>query len=131
HAASIIKLEPLDAPAQATDASAPVADAGSTTTVFEGARLIAGDGGAPVENAAFVVTGDRITQVGRKGALAAAGARHVDLTGKTVMPALVDAHVHPGYRQGTTFSAQNYTHDNLIAMLDRLASYGVAAVLEA
>ncbi|HXI28141.1 MAG TPA: amidohydrolase family protein, partial [Vicinamibacterales bacterium] len=131
HAASIIKLEPLDAPAQATDASAPVADAGSTTTIFEGARLIAGDGAAPVENAAFVVTGDRITQVGRNGALAAAGARHVDLTGKTVMPALVDAHVHLGYRQGTTFSAQNYTRDNLVATLDRLASYGVAAVLEA
>src|SRR3954469_7432395 len=36
-------------------------------TVFEGARLIVGDGSAPIENSAFVVEGNRITQVGRKG----------------------------------------------------------------
>lgn len=36
-------------------------------TVFEGERLIAGDGSAPVENAAFVVENGRFTAVGRKG----------------------------------------------------------------
>jgi hypothetical protein len=35
-------------------------------TVFEGARLIVGDGGAPIENAAFVVQNNRFTQVGRR-----------------------------------------------------------------
>ena len=34
-------------------------------TVFEGARLIVGDGRAPIENATFVVSGNRFTQVGR------------------------------------------------------------------
>jgi imidazolonepropionase-like amidohydrolase len=63
--------------------------------------------------------------------LDAVGARHVDLIGKTVMPALVDAHVHLGYRRGTTFTAENYTRENLHAILDRFAYYGVAAVLEA
>jgi imidazolonepropionase-like amidohydrolase/streptogramin lyase len=123
HGASIVKLEPLDGQA------APSADAG--LTIYEGARLIAGDGRPPTDNSAFIVSGDRITQVGTKGSLDAAGARHVDLTGKTVMPALIDAHVHLGYRQGTTFTAENYTRDNLTAIFDRLAYYGVAAVLEA
>jgi imidazolonepropionase-like amidohydrolase len=101
------------------------------TTVFEGARLITGDGSAPIENAVVVVTGDRITAVGRRGEVAAPpGAVRVDLTGKTVMPALVDDHVHMGYRRGTSFTADNYTRENLLDMLDRYAWYGVAAVLE-
>ena len=65
------------------------------TTLFEGARLIVGDGSAPIENAAFIVQGNRFAQVGRRGELKApAGAARVDLTGKTVMPAIVDTHAH-------------------------------------
>jgi len=101
-------------------------------TLFEGARLITGDGRAPIENAAFVVERGRFTAIGRKGALRApAGAHHVDLGGKTVMPALVDAHVHLGYRSGVTFTAANYTRQNVLDELDRFSYYGVAAVLEA
>jgi imidazolonepropionase-like amidohydrolase len=48
-----------------------------------------------------------------------------------VMPALVDAHVHLGYRNGATFTAENYTSGNLVDELDRFSYYGVAAVLEA
>ena len=54
----------------------PVAAQAPAVTVFEGARLITGDGGAPIEDSAFIVEGNRITQVGRKGALTVpAGAR--------------------------------------------------------
>src|SRR5437879_1554396 len=100
-------------------------------TLFEGARLITGDG-AVIENSAFVVTGNQISQVGRKGEvrLPSSGTR-VDLTGKTVMPALIDAHVHMGYRKGLDFSQNNYTRENLSDILDRFAYYGVAAILEA
>ena len=38
-------------------------------TVFEGARLITGDGSAPIENSAFLVENNQFTRVGRKGAL--------------------------------------------------------------
>jgi imidazolonepropionase-like amidohydrolase len=103
----------------------------TNVTVFEGARIITGDGSAPIEDAAIIVAGDRITAVGRRGEIAAPkGATLVDVTGKTVMPALVDAHVHMGYRRGTSFTADNYTRENLLDMLDRYAWYGVAAVLE-
>ena len=67
----------------------------STVTVFEGARLLTGDGSAPIENSAFVVDGNRFTLVGRRGEVQVpAGAAQVDLTGKTVMPTMVDMHGH-------------------------------------
>ena len=86
---------------------------------------------ASIENSAFIVANDRFVGVGRRGELPPPpGAARVDLTGKTVMPALVDDHVHMGYRKGTSFSADNYTRENLLDMLDRYAFYGVAAILE-
>src|SRR5437660_11140769 len=75
--------------------SQAVSAQGGAATVFEGARLITGDGSAPVADSAFVVENGRFTAVGRKGQVKApAGAAHVDLTGKTVMPAIIDAHKH-------------------------------------
>ena len=106
--------------------------AAGAITVFEGARLIVGDGSAPIENAVFLVQNNRFTGIGAKGRLQTpAGAHRVDLSGKTVMPALVDDHVHLGYRKGLSFTADNYTRENLLDTLDRFAYYGVAAVLEA
>src|SRR4029077_10186631 len=67
----------------------------STVTVFEGARLIVGDGSEPIADAAFIVEDGRFAEVGRKGQLKVpAGATRVDLTGKTVMPAIINAHIH-------------------------------------
>ena len=57
------------------------------------------------------------------------GATVIDLRGKTVMPALVDAHSHLGYtdvRTGQT-TAASYTRDNLLDHLRRYAYYGIAA----
>jgi imidazolonepropionase-like amidohydrolase len=102
------------------------------TVLFEGARLITGDGSAPVQNSAFLVENDRITRVGRKGEIAApAGAARVDLSGKTVMPAIVDAHSHPGYtviRTNRT-DKETYTKENLIDHMRRMAFYGIAATM--
>jgi imidazolonepropionase-like amidohydrolase len=104
----------------------------SGITLFEGARLIVGDGTPPIENSAFIVQNTRFTRIGRKGDLPAPpGARRIALTGKTVMPALIDAHVHLGYRKGLSFTAANYTRETILDTLDRFAYCGVAAVLEA
>jgi imidazolonepropionase-like amidohydrolase len=114
-----------------TASASPVrSQAPAGVTAFEGARLITGDGSS-IENSAFVVANDRITAVGRRGEVAVpSGATRIDITGKTVMPALVDDHVHMGYRKGTSFTADNYTRANLLDMLDRYAYYGIAAILE-
>jgi imidazolonepropionase-like amidohydrolase len=99
-------------------------------TVFEGARLVDGNGGEAIDNSALVVADGRFTQVGRKGEFPApADAAHVDLSGKTVMPALVDAHAHLGYRKGTTFSAGNFTRENIVDQLNHFAYWGVGGVL--
>ncbi len=96
--------------------------------VYEGARLITGDGSAPIEGGAFVVQNGRITAVGRKGAVnAPANAAHVDLTGKTVMPGMINVHVHIGYEGYTSWGAQNYTPGNIVDHLQREAFYGVVA----
>ena len=105
-------------------------DPRSGVTLFEGARLILGDESAPIESSAFLVEGTTFTQVGRKGDVAAPdGARRVDLTGKTVMPAIIDAHGHLGYRRGASFTADNYTRENILDHLQRFAYHGVAAVM--
>src|SRR5436309_491711 len=107
-------------------------DAATGVTLFEGARLIAGDGRAPIENSAFLVQNDRFARVGRRGDIQApAGAVRVDLTGKTVMPAKVDTHGHLGFENvvdGTTSKA-NYTRENLIDHLERFAYMGFSAVV--
>jgi imidazolonepropionase-like amidohydrolase len=103
-----------------------------SATLFEGARLIVGDASAPIENSAFLVQGDTITWVGKRGERQPpAGATRVDLTGKTVMPSLIDGHNHMGLvneRDGTNAKA-NYTRDNMIDQLQRYAYYGVSATL--
>ena len=86
-------------------------------TVFEGARVIIGDGRAPIENATFIVSGNRFTQVGRAGDLKVpAGATRVNLSGKTVMPMIIDTHTH-----------LSQTREMLINDLTRRAYYGVSA----
>ena len=99
-----------------------------TATVFEGARLITGDGTAPIENSAFVVEGNRITAVGRRGEVRAPqGAARIDLTGKTVIPGLIDAHSHIGYMRNLTSGPQNYTRENILDHMQRFAYHGVVA----
>jgi imidazolonepropionase-like amidohydrolase len=100
--------------------------------VFEGARVITGDGSAPIEDAAFVVENGRIAAVGRRGDVAAPnGAAHIDLSGKTVVPAIIDAHGHPGFLDAVTgqMSKANFTRENYIDHLERYAYHGIAATI--
>jgi imidazolonepropionase-like amidohydrolase len=103
-----------------------------TATVFEGARLITGDGSAPIENSAFVVENNRFTQIGRRGEVPVpAGARRVDISGKTVMPTLVDLHGHFGFQNipAGTMSKETFTRENLLDHMQRLAFHGVGAAV--
>jgi imidazolonepropionase-like amidohydrolase len=94
--------------------------------VYESGRLIVGDGSAVIENGAFVVQNGHITAIGRT-INAPGGATRVNLTGKTVMPAMINVHVHIGYEKYTSWGAQNYTAENVLDHLQREAFYGTAA----
>src|SRR5688572_30146954 len=88
--------------------------AASGTLYFQGARLITGETRPPIEDAAFIVEADRVTQVGTRSSVRApVGATVIDVRGKTIIPALVDAHSHLGYtdvRTGDT-AASHYTRE--------------------
>jgi len=105
----------------------------NASTLFEGARLITGEGGVPIENAAFLVQNGRIVRVGKKGEIALPpGAVRIDLTGKTVMPALIELHAHLGYFKTNTERrprATSFTRGQLLNDLQQLAYYGVGSVL--
>jgi len=96
-------------------------------TVYEHARIIDGNGGPAIENGSLVVIDGHFRQIGTN--VAAPQAEHVDLAGKTVMPALVEAHVHLGYRKGTTFTADNFMRETIREQLNQFAHWGVSGVL--
>jgi len=65
--------------------------------VFKNAFLIDGNGGQPSPGATVVVEGEAIKEVLTQGGPPALpGARVLDLRGKTLLPGLIDAHVHAG-----------------------------------
>jgi imidazolonepropionase-like amidohydrolase len=89
-----------------------------SVTAYEGARLIVGDGRV-IENATLVVDGAKIAQAGAAADVRVpAGATRVSLAGKTVMPMIIDTHVH-----------LSETRDARIRDLRMRAYYGVSAAL--
>jgi imidazolonepropionase-like amidohydrolase len=62
---------------------------------FVGGRLIDGTGAAPVPNAVVLVNGDKIQQAGPASQVQVPdGAHRIDVAGNTLMPGLIDAHLH-------------------------------------
>jgi len=104
--------------------------ASGQTVLLQGARAIPGDGSPAVENAAILVERGVIARIGRKGEIAApAGATTIDLDGKTVMPAIVSTHVHPGFQRGLSYTAENFTRETIVDDLNRALYFGVAVVM--
>ncbi len=102
--------------------STPVTDKTPVPTVvtaFEGARLIVGDDSVPIENSTFLVEDTRFLQVGRTSDVEVpTGAVRIDLTGRTVIPALIDTHTHLGR-----------TREALVEDLQRKAYYAVGVAM--
>jgi imidazolonepropionase-like amidohydrolase len=77
-----------------------------------GARLItmAGANGGIIEDGVVIVDGNRIRAVGPRGSTAIpAGARQVDMTGKTIVPGFIDAHGHGPYGVADLVPQQNWS----------------------
>lgn len=98
-------------------------------TLFTGARVIVGDG-TVIEGADFLVQDHKFMELGKAGSVRAApGIATVDLDGRTIMPAIVNAHSHLGWEKYTSWGSENFTRENLIDHLYRHAYYGVGTVI--
>jgi len=96
---------------------------------FEGARVLVGDGRV-IDRATILVENERLLSIGPATQVREpANVTRIDLSGKTVMPSLIDAHIHIGYENLSSWKAENYTRENVISTLERLAWFGVGAVL--
>ena len=114
-----------DAPPPERDSPPVAAD-----VVYRGMRVIPGDGSPPVEDAVMAVYRGRIQALGPAGEIPVRPeAATVDLTGKTLIPALIDLHGHVGFQRGLTYDAANYTSENIIDHLRRYLYHGVGTVV--
>ncbi|HYK18610.1 MAG TPA: amidohydrolase family protein [Bryobacteraceae bacterium] len=102
----------------------------SNAVLYEGARFIIGDASPPIENGALLVQNGHITAFGPKGSVKApAGAGRIDLSGKTVIPALNNVHVHAGYEGYVSWSVENHSVENMLDHMEREAFYGVGTTM--
>ena len=97
---------------------------------FTGMTLLDGTGRPPVANAVIVVNGQRIAAVGPGPSTRIPdGAERIDLSGRVVIPGLVNAHGHVGSTVGLSSAPEGYTEENLRRQLGLYARYGVTTVV--
>jgi imidazolonepropionase-like amidohydrolase len=97
--------------------------------VLKGARLIDGTGRPAIENSVLVIEGDRIMSAGSAAGITIAKDADVrDVSGKTIMPALINLHGHLGLSTNGADVAPQYTQENVVKQLNKYLSYGIATV---
>jgi imidazolonepropionase-like amidohydrolase len=86
----------------------------SGSTVILGATLIDGTGHDPISNAAILVDGARIRAVGTRATMTIPqGARVIEADGMTLLPGLIDCHVHLAMRAGMSMTDRVMTPPSL------------------
>jgi len=88
------------AAAQSADGNASFLKAEGRSFVLENARLIDGTGAPARDNVTVIIDNGRITHVGGGRAGVPAGAKRIDLSGRTILPGLVMMHEHINYFSG-------------------------------
>jgi imidazolonepropionase-like amidohydrolase len=92
--------------------------------------LVDGTGGPSIANAAMLIDNGRISWIGSTGRLnAPSGAEMIDLTGKFVMPGIINLHGHLGNTVDLEQNSKFFTRENIEKNLRTYASYGVTTVL--
>ena len=94
-----------------------------TSVLLTNARVVDGTGAPPLEAAAVLVQAGRIARIGAASDAVSEGATVVDLAGRTLLPGLIDAHVHvtsfdlPAPLKGEERIAPEVTHHFVAAGL--------------
>jgi len=101
----------------------------SGAILLQDVTLIDGNGGQPQEHTSILLQGDTIAAIGQNPD--SSNATVVNLSGKTVLPALISDHVHIGSLKGVINKPENYTRDNILSQLKKYGDYGVLNILVA
>jgi imidazolonepropionase-like amidohydrolase len=97
--------------------------------VLRNARVIDGTGAPAQEHVSLLLRNGKIEQISGAEMSVPAGAQVRDLTGKTVMPGIIDAHSHLGLLvDDAESSATGYTRENVTAQLKQFERYGVTTI---
>ncbi|MBM3785449.1 MAG: amidohydrolase family protein [Acidobacteria bacterium] len=100
------------------------------TRVFTGFTLIDGTGKGATPDSAMIVTDGRIAWVGPASKMKKpAGAEVSTLSGKYVIPGILNLHCHLGNTRRMVQDPKNFTRDNVNEQLKTYASNGVTGVL--
>lgn len=103
-------------------------EAQSSVIAFTGATIIDGTGKEPLEDAVLLVDDGKIVSVGGRHEVAIPkGAMVKDVSGKTIMPGIINAHGHVGHTRG--IEGGHYSRENVIDNLSIFARYGVTTVI--
>jgi imidazolonepropionase-like amidohydrolase len=98
-------------------------------TAFVGARIIDGRTADAIERGTLVVENGRIIRIGPSDQVPVPdGAETIDVTGRTIVPGLVNAHGHVGETDGLRTGPDAYTEGNVRRQLGLYARYGVTTV---
>ncbi|MES2522297.1 MAG: amidohydrolase family protein [Gemmatimonadota bacterium] len=99
---------------------AVAADKPAGSVVLRGARVVTMKGSEIIEDGDVVITGNRITAVGARGAVVVPkGATVIDVKGKTILPGYVDVHAQ--------LSAPGQVHRTLIPQYLANLAFGVTS----
>jgi imidazolonepropionase-like amidohydrolase len=99
-----------------------------------GSRLIDGTGAPPLEPATVIIEQGRVTGIETSGESVPRQFTQIDLTGKTLMPGLVDAHVHvtafdmPRALKGQQAIAPEVKHHFIAQGLRRMLRMGITTL---
>jgi imidazolonepropionase-like amidohydrolase len=121
----IIRLSAVFAAVLAAAAGLAMPAHAQPAVALTGARLIDGTGGPPVEQGTLVIANGRLAAAGPSATVVIpAGATRVDMTGKTILPGLINAHGHLNVDDNTRLPVR----EHLLERLRTYANYGVTAV---
>src|SRR5580692_1971277 len=105
------------------------AQAKAQQTALKGALLIDGTGQPAIENSVLIIEGDHVVAAGKAGTVSIPKDAEVkDVSGKTIMPALINLHGHLGLSTNGADVAPQYTQENVVKQLNKYLSYGIATV---
>ena len=102
---------------------------GGEILALTGGRIIDGNGGSPLEDAVIVIRGSKIASIG-PDFVVPANARIVDLGGMTLLPGLIDAHIHIGGSGGGSADPREFTPTAVENSLLSYLKFGVTTIYD-